>query len=126
MKKLLIALLLFLGITASIGGIQLIRTNGMGMPLSSLQNTPFSSFIMPGLILLFIVGGTSLLAAFLHIKNHKYAIESSVTAGFGIQIWVVTELFMLTHKSFLQAIYFTLGIIILILSMFLLKKSTHK
>ena len=126
MKKLLIALLLFLGITAAMGGIQLIRTNGMGMPMSSLQNTPFSSFIMPGFILLFIVGGTSLLAAFLHIKNHKYAIEASVTAGFGIQIWVTTELFMLTHRSFLQAIFFTLGVIILILSMFLLKKSTHK
>lgn len=123
MKKLLITLLLFLGITAAAGGVQLIRTNGMGMPISSLQNTPFSSFVIPGLILLFIVGGTSLLAAFLHIKNHKYAIEASVTAGFGIQIWIFTELMMIPHASFLQAIYFSLGIIILILSMLQLKKS---
>ncbi len=126
MKKVLVALLLFLGITSVIGGVQLIRTNGMGMPISSLQNTPFPNFIIPGLILLFIVGGTSLTAAILQIKKHKYAIETSVTAGFGIQIWVVTELFMLTHKSFLQAIYFTLGVLILILSMFLLRKSAHK
>lgn len=125
MKKALIALLLFLGLTACIGGVSLITTNGMGMPIAWLSNTPFPNFIIPGLILLFIVGGTSLLAAFLQIKNHKYAIEASVTAGFGILIWIFVELMILPHASFLQAIYFGIGILILILSMFLLKKA-HK
>lgn len=126
MRKLLIALLLFLGITAAIGGMQLIRTNGMGMPIDWLSKSPFPNFIIPGFILLLIVGGSSLLAAFLHIKNHKYAIEASVTAGFGILIWIFTELMMIPHASFLQVIYFALGILILILSMFLLRKSAHK
>ncbi len=116
MRKLLIALLLFLGITAAIGGIQLIRTNGMGMPIDWLSKSPFPNFIIPGFILLFIVGGSSLLAAFLQLKKHKYAIEASVTAGFGILIWIFTELMMIPHASFLQVIYFALGILILILS----------
>lgn len=126
MKKALIALLLFLGITAAIGGIQLIRTNGMGMPADWLSKSPFPNFIIPGLILLFVVGGSGLLAAFLQIKKHKYSIEASVTAGFGILIWIFTELMLIPHASFLQVIYFALGILILILSMLQLKKANHK
>ena len=122
MRKLLILILFFLGATAVVGGIQLIRTNGMGMPQEWLATTPFSSFLIPGLILSIIVGGTSLLAILLLIRHHKYGLETSAIAGFGVQIWIFTQIYMLHHASFLQIVYFTTGILILILTILLLRK----
>lgn len=122
MKKLLITLLLFQGITAVISGIELMRTNGLGMPVSFLSNSPFTSFLIPGLILTIIIGGTSLLAAFFLLKNHKFALHASAAGGFGILIWIFTEQYMIHESSFLQVIYFSIGILILTLTMLILKK----
>jgi len=123
-RKLLILILLFLGITAALGGIELIRTNGMGMPQEWLATTPFSSFLIPGLVLSLIVGGASLVSSLLLIRRHNYALESSAIAGFGVQIWIFTQIYMLQHASFLQIFYFGTGILILILTIFLLRKKS--
>lgn len=121
MKKLLIAILLVQGISAVIGGIELIRTNGMGMPLEWLSNSPFDSFLIPGLILTFVVGGTSLAASYFLIKRHKYQHEASAIAGFGILIWIYVQITIVRQASFLQTVYFISGIIILTLTFLLLK-----
>lgn len=125
MKKLLILVLLFLGTTAIFGGIELIRTNGMGMPQEWLATTPFSSFLIPGLVLSLVVGGASLVSFFLLIRHHRYGLESSAIAGFGVQIWIFTQIYMLQHASFLQVLYFGTGILILVLSILLLRKNLH-
>lgn len=124
MRKLLILVLFFLGITAVIGGIELIRTNGMGMPQEWLSTTPFSSFLIPGLVLSLIIGGTSLLAILLLIRHHKYGLEASAIAGFGIQIWIFTQIYMVRHASFLQILYFATGILILIFTILLLREKS--
>jgi len=121
MKKILIGILLLQGISAIFGGVELVRTNGMGMPISWLANSPFNSFLIPGLILMIIVGGTSLSACYLLINNNKYQYESSAIAGFGIQIWIFVQIYLIQQGSLLQAIYFSSGIIILILTIRLLK-----
>lgn len=59
-RNILVLLLLFLGLTASGGGICLIispygKLIG-NLPLSILANSPFSDFFFPGLILFFILG----------------------------------------------------------------------
>lgn len=125
MRKLLIIILFLQGFSAIVSGIEIIRTNGLGIPLQWLSTTPFSSFIIPGLILVCVVGGTSILACVLLIKNLRYALEASATAGFGIQIWIFVQLFMINQSSFLQVIYFSSGIIILIL-VFLLLRNKQK
>lgn len=125
MRKLLIIILFLQGFSAIVSGIEIIRTNGLGIPLQWLSATPFSSFIIPGLILVCVVGGTSILACVLLIKNLRYALEASATAGFGIQIWIFVQLFMINQSSFLQVIYFSSGIIILIL-VFLLLRNKQK
>lgn len=121
-KIALIALLFIQGLTAVVSGAGLIKTNGLGIPIEWLENSPFDSFLIPGLILSIIVGGTSLIAAFLLFKNHKYSLESAAVAGFVIQIWIFTQIYMLHHSSFLQVIYFSSGTVILIFSILLLKK----
>lgn len=121
LRIVLVILLLTVGLSAVQGAYGLIFKNGLGMPLDFLHNTPFRSYFWPGMILGFIVGGTSLAAVFLTLKNYKYRFEACAVAGFGLLIWLFTELFLLPEHSFLTVIYFVLAIAILALTMLLLK-----
>jgi len=125
-KRLLIALEFFVGLTAAWGGIKLLQTGGLGMPVSWLSDSPFSDYTLPALILAVIVGGTNLLSAFLEFRKHTYAAYSSAVAGYGLLIWIFTEMYLLKHASWLQVAYFSIAILILVLTMLLLKLQTYK
>ncbi len=94
--------------------------NGLGMQISSLHGY-FPSFILPGLILGFVVGGTHLIASYLLIKNQKFSPEASAVAGFGMIIWIYTEMYIIQNPHWLQTFYFVVGIITLIATMGLFK-----
>ena len=121
-KIFLIAAELVVGITAILGGYGLIFNDGMGLPSAWLSGTPFSSYFWPGVILALVVGGTNISAAVLVLRNHRYSLEMSAVAAFGLLIWLFVEVYMLPHSSMLQIIYFSLGIFILTLTMFSFKK----
>lgn len=115
-----------IGITAVIGGIGLITTNGLGMPLSYLSNSVFPSFVIPGILLAGVVGGSNLLALLLLLRKHKYMLEGAAVGGFGIIIWIFGELYIIGHAHVLQAIYFALGVAMLIMIMLLQKSYYHE
>jgi hypothetical protein len=115
MKQFLILIHGFISTSAIFSGFFIVKTNGLNIPQSLLENTPFRSFIIPGLILTIIVGGTQLIAGIFQLRNNKYASEVSAVAGFGIMIWIYTQLSMILQFHWLQSLYFYLGIVILIL-----------
>lgn len=125
MKKILIFILSLQGLSAVAGGEELIRTNGSGMKVEWLANSPFDSFLIPGLLLILVIGGTSLGASFLLIKKHKRELEASTVAGFGILIWIFAQIYMIQMASFLQAVYFASGIIILSLTFEILRDKSR-
>jgi hypothetical protein len=112
---------IFLGILSMVGGIQLIRTNGMGIPVAWLENTPFSSFLIPGLILTIVIGGLSLLTAILMFLKRKFAIICSAALGFGLLIWIFVEMYLIHESFWLQAAIFIIAVLIVIVSMLLYK-----
>ena len=120
---LLAILLLFTGFVSVISGIVMIATNGMGMPLEWLEGTAFISYLIPGLILLIIIAGVTLLAGILLVKKKKGALEAAAASGFGLLIWLYTEMYILTKmgRHFLHTIIFTEALVILIAVMILLK-----
>jgi hypothetical protein len=126
MKLLLIILHLFIGLSAAFCGFFMVKTNGLGIPLSYLEHSPFTSFTIPGLILLCIVGGTQLFAALWQLRGKIYAPEVSAIAGFGIMIWIYTELTMILQFSWLQHLYFYLGILILVVAFVQLRLQNKK
>ena len=74
MKTLLLLLTGTIAIIAIIcGGMMLATPDGSSLKLSpiSLSGTPFSNFIIPGLILLFVVGVSNLIATFTLMHRHK-------------------------------------------------------
>lgn len=121
-KRFIILLTGFTSFSAIVSGIQLIRTNGLGMPTEWISGT-FSSFLIPGLILVFIVGGTNLFALIMTVRNWAYAMEANMVAGFGLLIWIYSEMYLISQRSGLQTIYFALAIFILVLTFLLYARS---
>lgn len=117
-----IALFEFLiGLSAIAGGYGLITTNGLGMPVTLLKNSPFSSYFWPGVILLCIIGGSYTLASLTLLKHTRYMQEMQAVAGFGMLIWIFTELYTIRQPHMLQAIYFGFAILTLIFTLFKVK-----
>ncbi len=61
------------------------------MPTSYLDDTPFSSYAGPGLILLIVVGGSSLVAAIARWRSWRYAYALTLAAGCILFGWLLFE-----------------------------------
>lgn len=116
----LVALTLLQTLSAIGGGIAILLTNGLGMPLTMLANGPFDSFLWPGVILLAVVGGTQALAATLLVRRRESALLWTAVAGFGMMIWIFIETGIIAGLSWLQVIYFATGMLQLVLVLGLL------
>lgn len=126
-KILLLTIELVVGVTAVLGGYGLIFQNELGMSREALSGSIFDSYFWPGVILALIVGGTNLLAFWKTLKQDKYLAHYSAIAGFGLIIWEFVELYIIKQPHLLQLIYFTLGILILVLTMLILRyQNTRK
>lgn len=110
-RRALLALLFFGALSAFGGGVLGVAANGAGVPLRYLDNSPFVSYLVPGLILGLVVGGTQLAAALALQLKRREGLALSAVAGFGMLIWIFVELAIVSEYSFLQAIYFVLGVL---------------
>ena len=107
--RILVALALFSALSSIVGAVLGVAANGGGVPLEHLANSPFSSYVVPGLILGIVVGGTQIAAAIALLARHRLALLLSAVAGFGMLIWIFAELAIIRQYSWLQAAYFGLG-----------------
>jgi len=93
----------------------MIVADGLSMPKSLLADTPFTTFTIPGLILLLVVGGTQLVAAVLLIARRESALLWSAVAGFGMLIWTISEIYLIDAFTWSQMIYVVTGLLQLVL-----------
>lgn len=119
-RRCLTLLTWFGAVSAFAGAVLAIALKGSGVPLEHLVHSPFTSYVWPGLILGVVVGGTQLSAAMALLRKRRLALLLSATAGFGMVIWIFIELAMLQQYSWLQTVYFFLGVQELILVLLLL------
>lgn len=119
-RRILIIALWFGAISALGGAALAIVANGAGVPLSYLDGTPFTSFLIPGLILGIVIGGTQAVAAVSVQRDQRASAILASIAGFGMMIWVFFELAIISEYSWLQTFYFGLGIAQLALVLVLL------
>jgi hypothetical protein len=117
-RRTLIAWLWFGAVSAIAGGLLGVFANGAGVPLSYLRATPFDSFLIPGLLLGIVIGGTQLAAAILLQRRHPYGFAAAALAGFGMIVWIFVELAVISEYSPLQAIYLGVGVAELLLVFF--------
>jgi hypothetical protein len=114
-RRVLLGVGVFNALSALVGGALLIiggftgGSGGMGIPLSVLDDTPFTTFLWPGVILAVVVGGTQVLAVALQILRDDLARLAAAVAGFALVIWMFVEVALLPGINVLQVIYFGTG-----------------
>jgi hypothetical protein len=105
---------LFLGLTAIAGGAALL-TGMIKIPLSALAGSPFTDFTVPAILLAAVIGGTSLLAAWLVHLRLSLGAQVSAVAGGAIVIFEIVE-WNTIGFAWLQAVYIGIGAAILALA----------
>ena len=111
----LIGLSVFSGLSAVGGGIGMVVADGLSMPRSFLADSPFSTYLIPGLILCVVVGGPQILAAVLLIAKRESALLWSAVAGFAMLIWILIEIGVIHEFGWAQTIYVVAGLLQLVL-----------
>lgn len=112
-RWLLTALCLVVGVTAIAGGVTLVvRPDGglLQLPRTVLAHTPFSSFLIPGLILLLVVGVGNLIAGLLVAIDQPRGNRAAALAGAALVGWIVTQMFLLRTVEGLQVAYLLAGL----------------
>lgn len=110
LSTVLVVLLIFGAVSAFGGAVLAIIFNGAGVPLEHLAGTPFRSFLVPGLVLGVVVGGTHIFALVGLLTQRRWALLMTAVAGFGMLIWIFIELAIVGY-SWLQSVYFGLGVL---------------
>jgi len=113
---------LFVGIGAIFGGLAAItQPNGpMGIPTDTLKNSPFTNFLIPGIILFTVIGLGNLFSALMFRFKLKYQGYISSVFSWALVIWIVVQCIMLGDIVFLHVLYFLIGIVEAAMSMMLL------
>jgi hypothetical protein len=118
----LIASVLFQALSGLVGSVFLITDptgETLNLPLRFLSNSPFSDYLIPGIILFTVLGVYPLIVAAGIWKRKYWGWLGSILLGIALLIWIFVEIIMIGYQSEppLQLIYGTLGIVILFLAL---------
>jgi hypothetical protein len=120
-----IVLLVFLGFVAStsiFSGLAIcLNPDGSSLQLDPalLRHTVFHNFLIPGLILLIIVGGSSLAGALSIVFDHSSSQLWVLAAGIIMVGWIAGQVVLIRTYHALQLVYLITGILIAGLSFFI-------
>ncbi|MBK8170681.1 MAG: hypothetical protein IPK60_10125 [Sandaracinaceae bacterium] len=115
-RRVTVALASFSALSALAGGFALLLTpNGGAAPLSLLEHSPFTSFLIPGLILAFVVGGTSAGCALLTLQRSRLATDATILAGGTLLVWILVEVSLMRMVQWLHWLCGFLGAALLVL-----------
>ncbi|MFE3999500.1 hypothetical protein ACFX43_11970 [Nocardioides sp. YIM B13467] len=110
-SKILLGLLLFNGLSATAGGLALM-TDWIPEQASWVQDTDFPSNYFPGVILMAVVGGSSLIAAAALAKRSPGWQLASIVAGTIMVVWIIGEVASIRGFHVLQVIYLVTGALV--------------
>jgi hypothetical protein len=121
LEKTLGTLLAFSAFNAFGGGLYGM-TGAEGVPVEWLEGSPFRNYIIPSMVLFFVIGGAFTFAAITVFAKLKNARKASITAIVLVLIWLGAQVAIIGYVSWMQP--FTAAVSLLMLGMvFLLPKS---
>ena len=116
------ALQVFIGIGGVAGGFGLVTEPSganLGFQVDLLSKSPFSDYLIPGLVLLLINGIGSLAGGVLSFLRYRYASLCAIALGAFLMIWIVAQVWWIGLTIWLQPLFFGLGLVELVLGLLL-------
>lgn len=112
------------------GGVFLIADptgETLNLPLSFLKNSPFSDYLIPGIILFTVLGVYPLIVTAGLWKRKYWGWLGSVLLGVALLIWIIVEIIIIGYQPNppLQLIYGILGVLILLMTSLLRVKKFY-
>jgi len=110
-KRLLVVLHVIVGVGGLAGGYNAIAhpMAPMGASVELLKNSPFTDFLIPGLILFSIIGVGNLISAVLFLKKLPYQGYISSVFSWALVIWIIVQCMMIQAVVFLHVLFFIIG-----------------
>ena len=119
MKTLLFILITFIAASAILSGLLMMSSpygEILNLPLSLLEGTPFKDYLIPGLLLTTIVGGTNLLAILYNLQRHANRYNWAMASGIVISGWIITQMILIGTLHWLHFIYLGAGLLIVLIA----------
>jgi len=130
----LITLLVLLGVSALIPGASfMIAPDGslIQMPMSNLQDSPFTDYFIPGLLLFCFVGVFPVLVAYglwrmpawdwpnliNPFKGQHWSWAGSLAAGLILIIWITVQVLLIKAVDWLHYLYWGWGLVVVLLTL---------
>lgn len=112
----------FVGVGALAGGgaAMLNPRNPLGIPPESLEGSPFTTYLIPGIILFALIGLGNVLALALSLRYPKTQAYSGCTMGGALMIWIFVQCIMLRSVVFLHVFFFAVGGVMVLLSLIIM------
>lgn len=110
-------MLLFLGITAIVGAVPMIRDASgepWQMPQNMLRHSPFHSYLLPGVILLISNGVPSFAVLFMALRRSvRYGLWIALQ-GFVLAGWIGVEVLMLRFVMWPHYLYWAVALVLIL------------
>lgn len=99
----------------------------LNLPLSFLKNSPFSDYLIPGIILFTVLGVYPLIVSAGLWKRKYWGWFGSLLLGVALLIWIIVEIIIIGYQPNppLQLIYGILGVLILLMTSLLRVKKFY-
>ena len=123
----LVALLAFVGLGGIFGGVQMLADpyGPMGMSTQMMARTPFDSFVVPGVLLLLLVGVPPLLLAVAFLTRSHPHPGWVVAFGVGLMAWVVIQWVVVDAWLWLQPAILGVGFVTAVVAAVLWRRGNH-
>ncbi|MDT0124299.1 hypothetical protein Q9R46_16695 [Paenibacillus sp. RRE4] len=116
-----------LGVGAIVGGLMLmIDPSGslLNMPVSLLENSPFSHFFIPGMILLLVLGVVPIVVCIALLKRSHWSLAEklnlysdrhwawtfSLYTGYALLVWIFAQVYFIQSVTPIHLFYFAWGL----------------
>lgn len=113
-----------IGLGAVGGGLALVLEpsgSNLGIPLEVLKSSPFSTFLVPGIVLLIVNGFGSLVGATASFTRYWRAGEIAIALGLFLVAWIMFQVYWFAAFHWLHALYLSIGLLELVLGWLLRK-----
>ena len=104
----------FIGVGEVAGGLGLALDpsgESLRIPLELLEETPFTTFLIPGIVLFAVNGLGSLTGAIASFARHRYAGEMAMALGAFLIAWIAVQVYWFAGFHWLHWLYLSLGIV---------------